>query len=153
MKKRTRAQQYSDYFEAIKCIREGRPVKRAHAKDGSIATHPVVPVEDKPEKDVLADCLIWLRKKGILCDRNNVGTGEMGASGYYSYGIKNAGDIIGLLPTGWHFEIEAKRGNGGRLSLGQQKRQKDIKVNNGIYLIIHGIAELEYYNDLHHYFI
>lgn len=144
MKRRTNSQKFGDYADAYKAIREGKPVKRAHAKDGSIATHPVVPVEDKSEKEVLADCFTWLRRHKILCNRNNVGAGAMGESGFYSYGIKNAGDIIGLLPTGRHLEIECKAGKGGRLSLGQQKRMRNIRDNNGIYLVVHGIEELEY---------
>lgn len=87
----------------------------------------------------------WLRKHGIMCNRNNTGAGQMGTSGFYSYGIKNGGDIIGLLPTGQHFEIEVKRGKGGRLSKGQQKRMQDIRANNGLYFVVHGLSELEHY--------
>ncbi|HDY89736.1 MAG TPA: hypothetical protein ENH82_16680 [bacterium] len=146
MKKQTRAQKCSDYADAFKCIKEGKPVKRLHSKDRSIPTHPIVEVRHPyPEKDVLHDCLVWLRREGILCDRNNVGAGQIGESGYYSYGIKDAGDIIGLLQNGQHFEIECKRSGGGRLSYGQQKRMKKIRENNGLYFVIHGIAELEYY--------
>ncbi len=145
MKKRTKFQKCNDLFDAFKAIREGKKVKRSGTKDGSIATHPTVPVLDLTEAQVLKDCLQWLKAKGILCNRNNVGSGQIGESGYYSYGIKNAGDIVGLLPSGKHFEIEAKHGKGGRLSLGQQKRMKDIRKNNGIYLVIHGVQELQYY--------
>lgn len=35
-------------------------------------------------------------------------------------------------------------GIGGHLTTHQQKRMKKIKENNGIYLIVHGVAELEY---------
>jgi len=45
---------------------------------------------------------------------------------------------------GKHFEIETKRGSGGTLSAGQQKRMKDVRVNGGIYLVVHGVEELEY---------
>lgn len=120
-------------------------MKREGAKDGSIATHSVVEVRGYIESFVLLECMKWLRKHGVLCNRNNVGAGEMGASGYYSYGIRGAGDIIGLLKTGIHFEIECKRGAGGRLSLEQQKRMRQIGENNGIYFVVHGIEELEYY--------
>ena len=146
MKKQTRAQKCSDYADAFRCIKEGKPVKRAHSKDGSIPTYPVVEVQHPYlEKYVLHDCLQWLCREGILCDRNNVGAGQIGESGYYTYGIKNAGDIIGLLQNGQNFEIECKPSGGGRLSLGQQKRMKKIRENNGIYLIIHGIRELEHF--------
>lgn len=145
MKKRTKAQKHKDYFDAYKAIREGKPVKREGTKDGSITTHPVISVLDLREGQVLANCLMWLRKHNILCNRNNVGAGEMGGSGYYSYGIRGAGDIIGLLKTGQHFEIECKRGLGGRLSLEQQKRMRQIRENNGLYFVVHGLNELEFY--------
>ena len=146
VKKQTKDQKFSGIFDAYKAIREGKKVKRSGTKDGSIATHPVVPIiVPLLETVVLKQCLKWLKRKGILCNRNNVGSGQMGESGFYSYGIKNAGDIVGLLPTGQHFELEIKRGKGGRLSIGQQKRMRDIRKNNGIYWVIHGQAELEYY--------
>ena len=144
MKKRTKNQKFADYADAIHCIREGKKVKRSGTKDGSIATHPVVPVLLLLEAEVLKKCLKWLKAHGVLCNRNNVGSGQVGTSGFYSFGIKNAGDIVGLLPTGKHFEIECKRGKGGRLSAGQQKRMKDIRKNNGLYFIIHGVQELQY---------
>ena len=145
MKKQTRDQKLKDCYDAFKAVRENRPVKRQGTKDGSIATHPVVPIPALSEAIVLKDCMKWLRKRGILANRNNVGSGQMGNSGYYSYGIKNAGDIICLFPDGKHFEIEVKRGLGGRLSVGQQKRMAKVRENNGIYLIVHGTEELKHY--------
>lgn len=144
-KRRTRRQQFNDFADAYKCVKEGKKVKRSRAKDGSISTHPVVEVEEWPESDVLFQCLQWLKQHYIFCDRNNVGAGEMGTSGFHSYGIKNAGDIVGALPNGIHFEIECKRGSGGRLSEGQQKRMRDVRNTNSTYFIVHGIEELEYY--------
>lgn len=145
MKKQTRAQKYADYADAIKAMKENMPVRRLHSRDRSIPTYPAVGVQHPYlEKYVLHDCLVWLRRKEILCDRNNVGAGQIGESGYYTYGIKNAGDIIGLLPNGQHFEIECKRGKGGRLSLNQQKRMRNIRENNGLYFVVHGVEELEY---------
>ena len=145
VKKQTRQQKIGDLFTAYKCIKGNKPVKRHGTKDGSIPTHPIIVVPEYPESEVLKFCLVWLRKHGILCNRNNVGAGEMGASGYYSYGIRGAGDIIGLLSNGTHFEIECKAGKGGRLSLAQQKRMRNIRDNNGLYFVVHGIEELEYY--------
>ena len=57
MKKRTNKQKFGDYFAAYKAIKENKPVKRDGAKDGSIATQPVVGVPDLPEKQVLKECL------------------------------------------------------------------------------------------------
>lgn len=146
MKRRTKSQKCKDLFDAFKCIREGKPVKREGTKDGSIATHPVVNVHfDYSEATVLAECITWLKYNHILCNRNNVGAGQMGTSGYYSYGIRGAGDVVGLNKQGIHFELEIKRGSGGRLSLEQQKRMKQIRENNGYYFVVHGVSELEYY--------
>ena len=146
-KRRTKLQKCKDYYDAFKCIREDRKVRREGTKDGSIATYPVVPVPDLLESQVLVLCKNWLQEHKVLCDRNNVGAGAMGPSGFYSYGIKDAGDIHGMLRNhnGRHFEIEVKRGSGGRLSLGQQKRMRDVRENNGLYFVVHGIEELEYY--------
>ena len=144
-KRRSKDQKFGDYFDAFKAIRDGRKVKRSIAKDGSIPTHPVVPVPDLLEAKILKNCMKWLKANKILANRNNVGCGMVGESGFYSYGIIGGGDVIGCLPNGQHFEIECKRGRGGRLSLRQQKRMRDIRKNNGIYYVIHGLAEIEYY--------
>lgn len=143
MKKPTKAQKIRDCFVAFKAAQKNEIPKRTGAKDGSRPTHSTIDVPDLSEAIVLKDCLKWLNGKGILANRNNVGSGRIGESGFYNYGIKNGGDIIGLLPDGQHFEIECKRGRGGRLSAGQQKRLRDIKKNNGLYFIAHSWMELE----------
>ena len=145
MKRRTKAEKFQDCFDAFKCVKKGIKVKRSGVKDGSIATHPVVPVPDLLESVVLKDCLNWLKNRRIFCNRHDSGAGDISGGGYATYGIKGAGDVLGLLPNGRHFEVECKRGSGGRLSKGQQKRMKKIRENNGVYLIIHGIQELEHY--------
>ncbi len=144
-KKRTKAEKCVDYADAVKAIREGRPPRRHTAKDGSIPTHPVIPSIDQPEKNVISGCLGWLKRHRIFCTRHDVGGGYLGAgTAYATYGIKGAGDIIGLLRNGRHLEIECKAGKGGRLSKSQQKRMHNIRDNNGIYLVVHGVEELEY---------
>lgn len=145
MKRRTKDQKLKDCFDAFKAIKEGRPVKRQGAKDGSIPTHPVVEVYKYPESVVLLACLTWLRQHNIFCNRHDSGSFHNEHGQWGTYGIKGAGDIIGLLKTGQHFELEIKRGAGGRLSLEQQKRMKQIRENNGLYFIIHGVEELGYY--------
>lgn len=150
MKRQTVAQKKADLAVAIRQIRDGTPVKRETRRDGSLLTSPIIPVPDKVEADVLSECLTWFKRKNILCDRNNTGSGTLGASGFYHYGIKNGGDIIGVLPNGIHFEVECKRGKGGSWSAGQQKRCQDIVSNNGLYFIVHGVEELEiYFRGLH----
>lgn len=144
MKKRTKQEKFQDCFDAFKCIKAGKKVKRSMTKDGSIATHSVVPVPDLLESVVLKGCINWLKRHRIFCNRHDAGAGDVSGAGYATYGIKGAGDIIGLLPNGIHFEIEVKRGSGGRLSKGQQKRQKDIWANCGLYYVVHGVSELEH---------
>ena len=145
MKKRSKAQKFGDYFDAFKAIQAGTKVKRSIAKDGSIPTHPVVPVPDLLEAKILKNCMKWLKANKILANRNNVGCGMVGESGFYSYGIIGGGDIIGCLPNGLHYELELKKGKGGRLSIGQQKRMKKCHNTNAFYFIIHGLPELEHY--------
>ena len=116
------------------------------AKDGSVPTHPVVPCEDLPEASVLTQCVSWLRVHRVMCDRCNVGAGHLeGEARFHVYGIPGAGDIIGVLPNGAHFEVECKRGKGGRLSKKQQERQEKVLTNNAYYFIVHGVNEMEHY--------
>ena len=144
MKKQTKADKFDDLADVIKCINEGKKVKRIKRyKDGSIPTKPVIPCPNAPEKDILKQCLEWLKKQGIKADRHDAGTFQNSRGQWGTYGIKGAGDLIGLLPSGRHFEIECKAGKGGKLSKGQQKRQHDINENNGIYLIVHSLLELQ----------
>jgi len=144
-KKRSRKEIYGDYAKAIGAIRKGQPVKRGCAKDGSIPTHPMFDKTDWTEAGVLKACIHWLRARGLVADRNNVGTGVMSTSGVHSYGIKGGGDIIGLLKNGRHFEVECKAGKGGRLSKNQRQRMYDIQTSNGLYFVVHSLEELKYY--------
>ena len=153
MKRQTKAQKTNDFFTAYKCVKDGAPVKRATAKDGSIPTHPVVPVPDLPESEVQAQCIDWLGRNRVFGNRHNVGKGRMvtgtatscRVNDYLVYGIIGAGDWIGLMPNGVHLEIEFKKGAGGRLSADQQKRQDNIRRNNGHYYVVHGVDELKFY--------
>jgi len=134
------------YARLAHAVRTGQPPAKVR-KDGSIATKPVTFCPDLRERIVVNKCIAWLRRNRIFCSRHDVGSGDFG-HGYATYGIIGAGDIIGLLPDGTHLEIECKKGKGGSLSKGQQKRMKDIRENNGIYLVVHGISELEYYDTI-----
>lgn len=144
--RQTKAQKCNDLANAISQIRRGEKVKRIGSKDGSIATHPVVPVDPKKlEHEVLADCLSWLSRLRIFHNRHDAGSFQNERGQWGTYGIKSAGDIIGMLKGGQHFEIECKRGSGGRLDIGQQKRMKDVRDNGGLYFVVHGQEELEYF--------
>jgi hypothetical protein len=125
----------------IDIMKYGKPQGRV---DGSIGTKPTVPCADVLESVVMEEVEEWLGARRIMYDRNNTGMGDIAGDGRkFRYGIKDAGDIIGCLPSGIHFELELKRGKGGSLSLGQQKRERKVNRNNGVYLIIHSANELE----------
>ncbi len=114
------------------------------ARDSSIPTKPVVPCPDLPElgKGGVQDlCYKWLKARRILCNTHACGSGP----GHAIYGIKHSGDIHGILPDGRHFEIECKRGKGGRLKTGQSVRMVDIRHTCGLYYVVHGIPEMEHY--------
>jgi len=152
MKRQTKLQKFNDLANAVGQIRRGEKVKRVGAKDGSIRTHAVVPVDPKKlEREVLVDCLSWLHKHHIFCQRHDAGTFQNDCGQWGTYGILNSGDIHGILKEnqyhfgGRYFEIETKRGSGGRLSEGQQQRRKDVRDNGGLYFVCHGVEELEYY--------
>jgi hypothetical protein len=124
----------------VDIMHTGKPQGR---KDGSVGTKPTVPCDDVKEDVVMKEVTTWLTKHRILNDRNNTGMGDIGGNGRkYRYGIKDAGDILGCLPNGKHFELELKRGRGGTWSEGQQKRCANVRTNNGVYLLIHGVPEL-----------
>ena len=113
-------------------------------KNGSIGTKPTIPCQDLPESKVVEQCLKWLKSRGILADRLNVGAMPSRDGRRFSrYGIKGAGDII-VCYEGRHIEIEAKAGKGGSLSIDQQIRQEQVEQAGGLYLIVHGVEELEY---------
>lgn len=139
--KKTKAQKLNEAFIVYKAEQQGQRPPR-QAKDGSIPTYPTVPVAHIPESEVLARCLKWLRKHRVFCDRHDCGGGDLGY-GYARYGIRGAGDIIGILPSGRHFEVECKAGKGGRLSKEQQDRMRDVRLAGGIYIVAHGVTELE----------
>ena len=148
MKPQTRAQKFNDLANAIGQIRRGEKVKRVGAKDGSIPTHPVVHIANPQlERIVLIQCLLWLHEHHVFCKRHDAGTFRNDRGQWASYGIIGSGDIHGMLKNNWgkHFEIECKRGSGGRLSVGQQKRMKQVRDNGGLYFVVHGQEELEYF--------
>ena len=148
MKRQTKAQKCNDLANAVKQINSGEKVRRIGARDGSIATHPVVPVDSsKYEAEVLADCMAWLERNHVMHNRHDCGSGDIAGAGMATYGIRSSGDIHGMLRHhgGKHYEIETKRGSGGRLSKGQQKRKRDVEYNNGLYFVVHGVEELIYY--------
>lgn len=143
MMKRTKQQELGDQYTAYQAMLKGEKPKRSTRKDGSLPTKPIVPCEDLPETDVQKDCIAWLEAHGFLTDRCNTGAGDLGG-GFRHYGIVGAGDIQVIAPDGRHIDVECKKGKGGMWSASQQKRCKRIRKNNAVYMVVHGIEELEY---------
>jgi hypothetical protein len=97
----------------------------------------------KTERKVLEECKAWLEAHGCMVDRLNNGCFQT-AGGWRRYGIIGGGDLLGCTRDGRHFEIEVKKGAGGRLSTAQQRRRDRVTAHNGIYLVVHDVTELEY---------
>jgi hypothetical protein len=138
---KSRKDKLAEAHQAYEAAKQGTKPKR-RAKDGSIPTHPVVPCPDLPEEGeggVKDLCYKWLIARRVLCNKHACcrKDGKL-------YGIKHSGDIHGYLPDGRGFEIECKRGKGGRLSKGQQERMQAVRATGGVYEVVHGVPELEH---------
>ena len=136
---KSRKQKLDDCHQAYQAAKQGTKPKR-QAK--GIPTHPVVPVPDLPEEGdggVKDLCYKWLVARRFLCNKHACcrKDGKL-------YGIKHSGDIHGYLHDGRGFEIECKRGKGGRLSKGQQERMLAVREAGGVYEVVHGVEELEH---------
>ena len=61
---------------------------------------------------------------------------------YQSYGFPGSPDILGIMPDGRYLGIEVKTGSAIQ-NKNQIKFMKKINENNGIYLIVRRIEDLE----------
>lgn len=95
------------------------------------------------ETKVVSTCLDWLAKNRIMAWRNNTGALKVGDR-YVSFGSKGSSDIVGLLPSGRLLAVECKFGK-GRQSPDQKIFQKMIEKNNGLYILVYSVDELERY--------
>ena len=129
-------------MKMIHAKEQGLPYKPGR-KDGGIPTKPVVPCPDKPEAEILKECISWLKRHRVGCKRMNNGMFDTG-HGYRQYGIKGAGDIL-CVYTGMYIEIECKKGKGGVLSLNQQKHRDWVRSYGGEYIVAHGVEELKHF--------
>jgi len=77
----------------------------------------------------------------------NVGKLQSPWGGWAQYGIKGGGDLF-VIFHGLHIEIECKAGRGGLWKLSQQARKKEVEQAKGVYIIAHGVEELEHFWDL-----
>lgn len=97
----------------------------------------------KAETKLKKNCLIWLNEHGIAAWPRNTGAYKIGNS-FIRYGKVGSADIEGLLPDGRHLEIETKSKTGVHRNK-QKDFQKMIERNNGLYLLIRSVSELEFW--------
>lgn len=123
----TRVRAYGDKMPPPPIV--ATPTKRKHA-----------PKKDR-ESTVLRDCLKLLHKQGIFAYRQNTGTAWIDGQPV-SFGYPGAGDITGVLPDGRRLEVECKSAT-GKQSAKQKAFQEKIETNNGVYILVRSVAELE----------
>jgi hypothetical protein len=127
----------------VRAKRLGIPHKPGR-KDGGIPTKPAVPCKDVKEAVVLEECMSWLIRHRCGAWRMNVTAADLDGGGIRQFGIKGAGDILACY-NGRYIEIECKRGRGGILSTNQQRHREQVLRYGGLYLVIHGVEELEFF--------
>ena len=93
------------------------------------------------ETSLVRECLQCLARRGIWARRQNTGCLWVGGRPIY-YGILGGGDITGILPDGRRLEIECKQ-PGNKQSSAQKNFEQVILRNNGAYLLVHSVQELE----------
>lgn len=143
-KKITKQQLGKGIVDMIHAKQAGKDYKPGR-KDGGVQTKPVVPCIDQCEADVTKDCITWLKKHRVGVKRMNVGAGDItGRGDFRSYGIKGASDVL-CIYKGLIIAIEFKKGKGGVLSKNQQKFRDWVEQFEGVYLVIHGVPELEFF--------
>ena len=142
MRGQTNLQKKLDWADTLKCLKAEMQPRRLgeRRKDGSLPTHPTHPIE-KPEAEVLAECLEYLRRKGYQADRQNNGKFYTNG-GWHTYGIVGSGDIIGMTEEGRHIEVECKAGMWGVWKIEQQRRCERVRRHKGLYLLVHSVEEL-----------
>ena len=113
-------------------------------KDGGMTTKPVVPCEDLPEAEVLKACISWLKRHRVGVKRMNVTAVDLDGQGIRRYGIKGAADLT-CIYKGLRIEIECKKGKGGILSENQQDFRDWVLQFGGVYMVVHGVPELEFF--------
>lgn len=105
---------------------------------------PIKTSAGKPEKEVLRECLDFLKIHGILHWRQNSGAFKTESGGFFNAtGMKGVSDIIGCLPDGKFLAVECKRGTGGMISQKQREFLAAVADNNGVAIVANGVEKLE----------
>ena len=94
------------------------------------------PTYHQSEHEVQDQIIQYLRIKQIFHWRNNVGRKHN-----LYFGLKGSGDILGITPNGIFFSIEVKDYK-GQQSKEQERFQKDVEDNNGIYILARDIEDV-----------
>ena len=94
------------------------------------------------ENDLLKQILEYLGLKQYFCFRNNTGAFRNSRGGFYRFGFKGSGDILGLTPAGRFFSIEVKL-KGKYPSPEQKDFMLTIVKNGGIAFVAYCLEDVE----------
>lgn len=97
--------------------------------------------KQKPEKALVNAIMQYLAAKKIFAWRQNTGAIKV-EDRLIRFGVLGCSDIIGLLPNGKMFAIEAKSSK-GRLSLAQKSFLDAISKNGGIAIVAKKLEDIE----------
>jgi hypothetical protein len=87
-----------------------------------------------PEGRILADCLRYLKIRGIYHWRNSVGSVQVRPGQWYKFDKMGSSDILGILPDGKILAVECKSER-GRLSPEQKQFLETVQGLGGMAII------------------
>lgn len=98
-----------------------------------------------PEKEVVKECLEYLKILGIYAYRTNTGAAEYqdraGKKRFVRYGKPGVSDITGVMPGGRFIAVECKAAN-GRLSNHQTAYLRDIERMGGLAIVARSAGDI-----------
>ncbi len=98
------------------------------------------------ETRLVAECLAYLRARGVPCWRQNTGAAVARSPGgrqrFVRFGVPGVSDILGILaPRGRWLAVECKL-PGGHVTPGQQAFLETVRKCGGVALLVTSVAEL-----------
>jgi hypothetical protein len=97
-----------------------------------------------PESAVLAACIQYLAKAGIIAWRNSTGCARYKGPGgprFVRYGLPGSGDILGILPGGRFLSIQTKSTT-GRLSPEQCVWLETVRGAGAVAIVARSVDDL-----------
>jgi hypothetical protein len=100
-----------------------------------------------PEKEVVKECLEYLKLRGAYAWRNNTGAARYedkatGEKRFVPFGKVGSSDIIGILPGGRFIAVECKAPN-GRVTDYQLAFLADVEHMGGLAVIAKSFEDIE----------